>query len=125
MTVGGTAGGDDRSKPAQGQCVSRSDRGATDAECTFAEGQEFSAHVRMRSLETLKDAGSRLRSGLRVLRFKRSDGATPRSTSADARRGLQMVKSALEITRGQTEDPFADLPDTSELGSFWQDNKCS
>ena len=42
------------------------DRGATDAECTLAEGEEFSALVRMRSLETLKDAGSRA-AGLRVL----------------------------------------------------------
>lgn len=42
------------------------DRGATDAECTVVEGEEFSALVRMRSLETLKDAGSRA-AGLRVL----------------------------------------------------------
>jgi predicted Zn-dependent protease len=28
------------------------ERGATDAECTFAEGEEFSAQVRMRELET-------------------------------------------------------------------------
>ena len=37
------------------------ERGATDAECTLAEGEEFSAVVRMRSLEKLKDAGSRAR----------------------------------------------------------------
>ena len=30
--------------------------GATGAECTLAEGEEFSAQVRMRALETLKDA---------------------------------------------------------------------
>ena len=35
------------------------ERGASDAECTLAEGAEFSALVRMRSLERLKDAGSR------------------------------------------------------------------
>ena len=35
------------------------DGGATDAECTISEGEEFSANVRMRELETLKDAGSR------------------------------------------------------------------
>ena len=33
------------------------DAGATDAECTISEGEEFSAGVRMRELETLKEAG--------------------------------------------------------------------
>jgi len=42
------------------------DRGAHDAECTISEGEEFSASVRMRALETLKDAGSR-GAGLRVM----------------------------------------------------------
>ena len=40
--------------------------GATDAECTIAEGDEFSANVRMRELENLKEAGSR-GAGLRIL----------------------------------------------------------
>ena len=43
------------------------DAGATDAECTIAEGNEFSANVRMRELENLKEAGSR-GAGLRILR---------------------------------------------------------
>ena len=43
------------------------DRGATDAECTIAEGNEFSVNVRMREVESLKQAGSR-NAGLRVLR---------------------------------------------------------
>jgi PmbA protein len=42
------------------------DAGATDAECTIAEGDEFSANVRMRELENLKEAGSRA-AGLRIL----------------------------------------------------------
>ena len=33
--------------------------GASSAECTIAEGQEFSVNVRMREVETLKEAGSR------------------------------------------------------------------
>ena len=33
--------------------------GATDAECTISEGDEFSANVRMREVESLKEAGSR------------------------------------------------------------------
>ena len=40
--------------------------GATDAECTLAEGEEFSAGVRMREVESLKQAGSR-GAGIRVL----------------------------------------------------------
>ena len=41
-------------------------RGASDAECTIAEGDEFSANVRMREMESLKEAGSR-GVGLRIL----------------------------------------------------------
>ncbi len=46
------------------------DAGASDAECTISEGNEFSANVRMGELETLKEAGSR-GAGLRVLIGKR------------------------------------------------------
>ena len=91
------------------------ERGATDAECTLAEGQEFSAQVRMRELETLKDAGSR-RVGLRVLVGKRVGSAHTSDLSSDGVR--QMVESALAIAAISTEDPYADLPDASELGSL-------
>jgi PmbA protein len=91
------------------------DRGATDAECTLAEGEEFSAQVRMRALETLKDAGSR-RAGLRVLVGKRVGSAhTSDLSSAGVR---QMVDSALAIAAISTEDPYAGLPDASELGAL-------
>jgi PmbA protein len=91
------------------------ERGATDAECTVAEGEEFSAQVRMRELETLIDSGSR-RAGLRVLVGKRVGSAhTSDLSSAGVR---QMVESALAIAAISTEDPYADLPDTSELGSL-------
>jgi PmbA protein len=49
--------------------------GATDAECTISEGDEFSASVRMRELETLKEAGSR-GAGLRILIGKRHTGSS-------------------------------------------------
>src|SRR5208337_2672912 len=91
------------------------DRGATDAECTVAEGEEFSTHVRLRELEQLKDAGSR-RAGLRVLIGKRVGSA---HTSDLSSAGIeQMVESALALAAISTEDPFADLPDPSELGSL-------
>jgi PmbA protein len=91
------------------------EHGATDAECTLAEGEEFSAQVRMRALETLKDAGSR-RAGLRVLIGKRVGSA---HTSDLSRAGIgQMVESALAVAAISTEDPYADLPESSELGSL-------
>jgi PmbA protein len=94
------------------------ERGATDAECTLAEGEEFSAQVRMRALETLKDAGSR-RAGLRVLVGKRVGSAHTSDLSGAGMR--QMVESALAIAAISTEDPYADLPDASELGSLGGD----
>ena len=46
-------------------------RGASDAECTIGEGDEFSAEVRMREIESLKEAGSR-GVGLRILMGQRT-----------------------------------------------------
>jgi PmbA protein len=91
------------------------ERGASDAECTVSEGQEFSARVRMRALETLQDAGSQA-AGLRVLIGKRVGSAY---TSDLSSAGLsQMVGSALALAAIATEDPFAGLPDASELGAL-------
>src|SRR5579863_2543736 len=91
------------------------ERGASGAECTLAEGEEFSAQVRMRSLETLNDAGSR-RAGLRVLMGKRVGSAHTSDLSSAGLR--QMVESALAVAAISTEDPYADLPDAAELGSL-------
>jgi PmbA protein len=91
------------------------EHGATDAECTLAEGEEFSAQVRMRSLEKLKDAGSR-RAGLRVLIGQRVGSSHTSDLSSAGMR--QMVESALAVAAISTEDPFAGLPDPSELGSL-------
>jgi PmbA protein len=91
------------------------DRGATDAECTVVEGEEFSALVRMRSLETLKDAGSRA-AGLRVLVGRRVGSSYTSDLSAEGIR--KMVDSAIEIAAISSEDPHAGLPDPSELGAL-------
>jgi PmbA protein len=91
------------------------DRGATDAECTLAEGEEFSALVRMRSLEKLKDAGSRA-AGLRVLVGQRVGSSYTSDLSSDGIR--MMVDSAIELAAISTEDPHAGLPDSSELGAL-------
>jgi PmbA protein len=89
--------------------------GATDAECTVAEGEEFSANVRMRELENLKEAGSR-GAGLRILRGKHT-GSSYTSDLSPA--GIEhMVKSAVELADITTEDPHAGLPAPEELGSI-------
>jgi PmbA protein len=91
------------------------DRGATDAECTVVEGEEFSALVRMRSLDTLKDAGSRA-AGLRVLVGQRVGSSYTSDLSTEGIR--KMVDSAIELAAISTEDPHAGLPDPSELGAL-------
>jgi len=89
--------------------------GASDAECTIAEGNEFSAGVRMRELENLKEAGSRA-AGLRIL-IGRKTGSS--YTSDLSREGIaHMVKSAVELADITTDDPHADLPEAGELGSI-------
>ena len=95
-------------------------RGATDAECTISEGQEFSAGVRMGQVETLKEACSR-GAGLRVLIGKRMGSSY---TSDLTPEGIaQMVASAVDLAGLTTEDPQAGLPDPSELGSISGDLK--
>src|SRR5258708_27280198 len=89
--------------------------GASDAECTIAEGDEFSANVRMREIENLKEAGSR-GAGLRIL-IGRKTGAS--YTSDLSQEGIRhMVKSAIELADITTEDPHAGLPAVEELGSI-------
>lgn len=89
--------------------------GATGAECTIAEGEEFSANVRMREVENLKEAGSR-GAGLRIL-VGRKTGASYTSDLSEA--GIQhMVRSAIELADITTDDPHAGLPDADELGSI-------
>ena len=90
-------------------------RGAIDAECTLAEGEEFSALVRMRSLEKLKDAGSRA-AGLRVLVGQRVGSSYTSDLSSEGIR--MMVDSAIELAAISTEDPHAGLPEPSELGTL-------
>ena len=89
--------------------------GATDAECTIAEGEEFSANVRMRELENLKEAGSR-GAGLRILIGKHTGASYTSDLSAE---GIShLVKSAIELADITTQDPHAGLPDPEELGTI-------
>jgi PmbA protein len=96
------------------------DGGATDAECTITEGDEFSASVRMGEIETLKEAGSR-GAGLRVLIGKRMGSSYTSDLTPEGIR--RMVASAVDLAHVTTEDPQAGLPDPSELGSLTGDLK--
>ena len=92
--------------------------GATDAECTISEGAEFEVGVRMREIETLKEAGSR-GAGIRVLVGRRSGSSY---TSDFSPEGIaRMVNAALELAKITSEDPHAGLPD--ESGKFDGDLK--
>jgi PmbA protein len=94
--------------------------GATDAECTIAEGEEFTATVRMRELESLKEAGSR-GAGLRILVGCRTGSSYTSDLSPE---GIEkLVHSAVELAEITTEDPHAGLPERDELGSIGGDLK--
>ncbi|MBS1828096.1 MAG: TldD/PmbA family protein [Acidobacteria bacterium] len=93
-------------------------KGAQEAECTISEGSEFSVSVRMREIETLKEAASKA-AGVRVLIGKRVGSS---HTSDLSKEGLErMVAGALELAQITSEDPFAGLPDAAELGSIDKD----
>ncbi|HUI78351.1 MAG TPA: TldD/PmbA family protein [Bryobacteraceae bacterium] len=96
--------------------------GATDAECTIAEGEEFSANVRMRELENLKEAGSR-GAGLRIMIGKKTGASSTSDLSAE---GIAyLVKSAIELADVTNEDPHAGLPEPEELGKLPGDLRLS
>src|SRR5580704_15705708 len=89
--------------------------GATAAECVVREGDEFSTLVRLGQVETLKESGSRS-IGVRVFNGMR---AASTYSSDFSREGLdRMVKSALELSKITSEDPFGGIPEASQLGSL-------
>ena len=92
--------------------------GATDAECTISESEEFSVQVRLGDVETLKQAASRT-AGLRILAGKRTGSSYTSDLSADGIR--QMVSQAVELASVTTEDPFVALPDAEEFGMISDD----
>jgi PmbA protein len=92
--------------------------GATAAECVIRDGTEFSTVVRLGEVETLKESGSKAL-GIRVFVGQR---AASTWTSDLSPQGLQqMIDSALELAKVTTEDPFASIPEASELGSIQGD----
>src|ERR1700746_972989 len=89
--------------------------GATAAECVVREGDEFSTLVRLGQVETLKESGSKS-IGVRVFFGQR---AASTYSSDFSKEGLdRMVKSALELAKITSEDPFGGIPEASQLGSI-------
>lgn len=91
------------------------DLGATAAECVARDGSEFSTVVRLGEVETLKESGSKAL-GVRVFVGNRTANT---STSDLSSQGIdQMVRSAIELAKVTSEDPFAGIPDASMLGKI-------
>ncbi len=89
--------------------------GATAAECVVREGDEFSTLVRLGQVETLKESGSKA-IGVRVFNGKR---AASTYSSDFSREGLdRMLRSALELSKITSEDPFSGIPEPSQLGQL-------
>jgi PmbA protein len=89
--------------------------GATAAECVVREGDEFSTVVRLGQVETLKESGSRS-IGVRVFFGQRA--ASTYSSDFSAAGIQRMLKSALELGRITSEDPYAGIPSADKLGSL-------
>src|SRR5260370_3241109 len=89
--------------------------GATAAECVVREGDEFSTLVRLGQVETLKESGSRS-IGVRVFNGQRA--ASTYSSDFSPASLDRMVKSALELSKITSEDPFGGIPEASQLGSL-------
>jgi PmbA protein len=94
--------------------------GATAAEAVAREATEFSTLVRMGQVETLKESGSRA-IGLRVFLGQRSASTYSSDFTPD---GIEhLIKGAFELARVTSEDPYAGIPEPSQLGSFPGDLK--
>ena len=97
--------------------------GASDAEVTVREGDEFSTTVRMGEVETLKESGSR-GMGLRVLIATPNGHRVASTSSSDfSAEGVEhLVNGALALAKVTSEDPFAGLADAGEFGKIGGEN---
>ncbi|MFZ1918446.1 MAG: TldD/PmbA family protein [Terriglobales bacterium] len=89
--------------------------GASAAECIVREGDEFSTTVRLGQVETLKESGSKS-IGVRVFYGQRA--ASTYSSDFSAAGIDRMLKSALELAKITSEDPYAGIPEASKLGAL-------
>jgi len=99
-----------------GSVVSRAMKaGATAAEAIVREGTEFSTVVRLGQVETLKESGSRA-IGLRVFLGQRSASTYSSDFTQD---GIErLITGAFDLARVTSEDPYAGIPEPSQLGAI-------
>src|SRR5215467_6358237 len=87
--------------------------GASAVEAVISEGTEFSTVVRLGQVETLKESGSRA-IGLRVFLGQRSASTYSSDFTGE---GIQrLISGAFELARVTSEDPYAGIPESSQLG---------
>ena len=99
--------------------VSRAQRaGATAADVIVREGDEFSTTVRLGSVETLKESGSR---GLGLRVFVGQHTASTYTSDFSEEGVEKLVSQAVTLARVSSEDPFAGLPDANLLGQVKAD----
>lgn len=91
--------------------------GASDAEVTIREGDEFSTTVRLGEVETLKESGSR-GVGLRVLVAVDNGYRVASTSSSDfSEDGIEyLVRGAIALARVASVDPFAGLAEPAQFG---------
>jgi PmbA protein len=89
--------------------------GATAAEVVAMDGSEFSTVVRLGEVETLKESGSK---GIGVRVFFGQRAASTYSSDLTPGGIEQMVDSALRLAKVTSEDPFAGIPEPSQLGKL-------
>jgi PmbA protein len=93
--------------------------GASDAEVTIREGDEFSTTVRLGEVETLKESGSR-GIGLRVLTEAENGYRVASTSSSDfTPDGIEhLVNGAVALAHVTSVDAFAGLADAGEFGKL-------
>ena len=94
------------------------ERGASGAECIIRDGREFSATVRLGEVESLKEAGGK---GLGIRVFRGRKTASTYTSDFDWPAIEQMIDAALAMADLASDDPFAGLPDSQDLGQLQTD----
>ena len=92
--------------------------GASAADATVREGEEFSTTVRLGQIESLKEAASKVL-GLRVFIGTRS--ASSYSSDFSIASLARLVDRTLAMARVTSEDPASGLADIGELGRYTGD----
>ena len=88
--------------------------GATDAEATILEGDEFFVKVRLGHVDTLTESASRA-VGLRVFNGKRTASTSTNDFSEASL--TRLVQGAVELAKLTEEDPYAGLADPADFST--------